>query len=622
MKKLFTLALVLLVTVAGYSQTKSLSTRDGMSKVATQQKAGRTDNVNANVQSQPNMVRDFGAGELDYTTYDWQTNAGPINRTIVWPDNKVNFAYTMATATSFSDRGTGIGTYDYNNDEWIPLGGRAEMEKTGFGSICRYKENGIVIAAHTDSQCGFYILEDRNDLAPNSIPRAVTFDPTIDPCWPVVMTSGPNRDIIHIIATGYSDSKLYYYRSLDGQTWDKENVILPYLSPEYGSDWGSNVCYWMETTEDNCLALVVNNAWSDCFVMYSYDDGETWERKVFWHHPGINSTIDDWFMYPRWTSCLWGANHELCVAYEFNGCSGEPGSGSYYPAIGGVSFWSENMPYYGDGSSLPYGPDPTNPKPMEAGKPFIMDSAYIYEDIYASLWMWSNATHEMWPEYFGYLPEEAEGVDDFSLHGSYNGGCVAMPALCKLPGSDSDLVAVWVSIKGDQMDENGNYYYRLYASYSGDGGRTWAPQVQLVDDFMYSYTEFVYPQAAVIDQTLIVAVQTDSNTGTYVMSGDNDPDDNLYQGFTFDLNELFPEVGVGVPEMEHNNHLSVYPNPAEGQISVTLNKNAEVTIYNIMGQAVMTVEGRAGANTLDISSLNSGVYFISAGNDTQKIVVK
>ena len=598
-----------------------MSTKDGMSKVATQQKAGRTDNVNTNVQSQPNMVRfDFGQGELDYTTYDWQTNASIINRTIVWPDNKVNFAYTMATAQNFSDRGTGIGTYDYNNDEWIPLDGRAETEKTGFGSIARYKENGIVIAAHTDSQCGFYILENRDDLAPNSIPRAVTFDPTIDPCWPVVMTSGPNRDIIHIVATGYSDNKLYYYRSLDGQTWDKENVILPFLSEEYGSDWGSNVCYWMKTTEDNCLALVVNNAWSDCMVIYSYDDGETWERKVFWHHPGINSSIEDWFMYPRWASCIWGANHELCVAYEFNGCSGDPGSGSYYPAIGGVAFWSENMPYHG--TTLNYTPDPTNPKPMEPGKPFIMDSAYIYEDIYASLWYWSNATHEMWPEYFGYLPEEAENVEDFSLHGSYNSGCVAMPTLCKLPSSDADLVAVWVSIKGDQMDESGNYYYRLFASYSGNGGRTWTPQVQLADDFMYTYTEFVYPQAAVIDQTLIVAVQTDANTGTNVMGGDNDPDDNLYQGFTFDLNELFPEVGVGVPEMEHNNHLSVYPNPAEGQISVTLNKNAEVTIYNIMGQAVLTMEGRAGANTLDISSLNSGVYFISAGNDTQKIVVK
>ena len=621
MKKLFTLTLVLLVAFTGYSQVKSKSTKDGLRSVATQQKVGRTDNMNANVESQPNLVRiDFGQGELDYTTYDWQSNAGPINRTIVWPDNKVNFAYTMATATNFSDRGTGIGTYDYNNDEWIPSEGRVETEKTGFGSICRYKENGIVIAAHTDTQCGFYILEDHNDIAPNSVPRAVTFDPTVDPCWPVVMTSGPNRDIIHIIATGYSDNKLYYYRSLDGQTWDKENVILPYLSSEYGSDWGSNVYYWMETTEDNCLALVVNNAWSDCMVIYSYDDGETWERKVFWHHPGINTTIDNWFMYPRWTSCLWGANNELCVAYEFNGCSGEPASGSYYPAIGGIAFWSENMPYYGDGSSLIYGPDPTNPMPPVQGQPFIMDSAYMYEDIYASLWLWGDATHEMWPEYFGYLPESAENIDDFGSHGSYNSGCVAMPVLCKLPGSDADFVAVWVAIDGDSPQDENGYYFKLWASYSGDGGRTWAPQVFLSDDFMLTYTEHVYPQAAVIGNTLIVAVQTDGNTGTYVMGGDNDAFDNLYTGYTFNLNDLIP--GVGVPEMEQNNHLSVYPNPAVDQISVTLNKNAEVRVYNIMGQVVMNVEGHAGANTFDISNLTSGVYFISAGNDTQKFVVK
>ena len=55
---------------------------------------------------------------------------------------------------------------------------------------------------------------------------------------------------------------------------------------------------------------------------------------------------------------------------------------------------------------------------------------------------------------------------------------------------------------------------------------------------------------------------------------------------------------------------------------MTLNKSAEVTVYNIMGQVVMTVEGRMGINTLDISTLNSGIYFISAGNDTQKFIVK
>jgi len=622
MKRLFTLALVMLVTFAGYSQVKSMPMNKGMRKMATQQKVGRTDIVNANVESQPNMVRfDFGQGELDYSTYDWQTNAGPINRTIVWPDGKVNFAFTMASETNYSNRGTAIGTYDYFNDEWIPSEGRVETEKTGFGSICRYKENGIVIAAHTDTQCGFYILEDRDNLAPNSIPRALTFDPTIDPCWPVVMTSGPNRDIIHIVATGYSDNKLYYFRSRDGETWDVENVILPYLSPEYGSDWGSNVCYWMETTEDNRLALVVNNTWSDCMVIYSYDDGETWERKVFWHHPGINNTIENWFMYPRWTSCVWGLNDQLCVAYEFNGSSGEPGSSSYYPSIGGVAFWSEYMPYHGDGSSFPNGYDPTNPMPPVPGQPFIMDSAYIYNDIYASLWMWGDASHEMWPEYFGYLPEAALNIEDLSLHGSYNCGCVAMPFLCKVPGSDMDFVAVWITMDGDTpVDENGNYYFKLWASYSGDGGLTWYPQVYLSDDFMLTYTEHVYPQAAVIDNTLIVAVQTDGLTDTYVMGSDNDPNDNLYTGFTYDLNELFP--GVGVPEIEHNNHITVYPNPAVDQLNVTLNKNAKMTISNIIGQVIMHVEGHAGANTLDISNLNSGIYFLNAGNDTQKFVVK
>ena len=619
MKKLLTLTLILLVTIFGYSQTKRVPMNNGMRKVAIQQKAGRTENVNANAQSHPNMVRiDFGQGELDYTTYDWQTNAGPINRTIVWPDGKVNFAYTLATATNYIDRGTGIGTYDYNLDEWIPSGGRAEIEKTGFGSIARYKENGIVIAAHTDSECGIYILEDRDNLAPNSISRAITFDPTIDPCWPVVMTSGANRDIIHVIATGYSNNKLYYFRSRDGQTWDVENAILPYLSEEYGSDWGSNVCYWMETTESNCLAYVVNNAWSDCMVCYSYDDGETWERKVFWHHPGINNTFDTWFLHPRWTSCVWGPNDQLCLAYEFNGCSGEPGSDSYYPSIGGIAFWSEYMPYRGDGSSS-Y--DPTNPMPPTPGQPFIMDSAYIYQDIYASLWLWDNASHPMWPEYFGYLPEGAEYIEDFSLHGSYNCGCVAMPVLCKVPESDSEFVAVWITIDPGSTDVDGNYYFKLWASYSSDGGLTWEPQVFLSDDFMLSYTEHVYPQAAVIDNTLIVAVQTDGTTGSFVMGGgDNDDGDNFYSGYTYDLNSLFP--GVGVPEIEHNTHVSVYPNPATGQISVTLNKDAEVKVFNITGQTVITMNGHAGANILDISSLISGVYFINAGNDTQKIIVK
>ena len=636
MKKLFTLALVLLVATAGYSQVR-MSKNDVMKKSAIQYVTRGMESFE-NVQSEPNMTR--SDGELDYTTYDWQSNAGPRTWTIQWPDNKINFAYTMATDDAFSDRGTGIGTYDYNTDEWTPLWGRIESERTGFGSIARYKENGIVIAAHTSTECCVYILEDRNGLADaqGTLPRALTLSADNDPAWPAVMTSGANRDIIHVLATGSGDNNIYYYRSSDGMTWDKENVVLPYFTSEYGSDWGSNIAYWMETTEDNCLAYVVNNAWSDCMVCYSYDDGETWERKVFWHHPGINVTYDDSklaFCYPRWTSCHWGLNGELCMAYEFNGSTGEPGSGSYYPGVGGVAFWSETLPYHGESQPL-YGVDPTNPMPPMPGQPFIMDSAYLNSDILSSLWIYSETTHEMWPEYFGYVtPLDGQGnpedpytatefnIEDFQLHGKYNCGISAMPALCLLPGCDGwDMVAVWSAMDENNQDGHGNHYFKLFASYSGDAGHTWSPQVQLTKGFDFQQSECVYTQAAVVGTTLVVASQQDFETGTFVQSDDDDSSDNCYFGLTFELNDLFPEAGVGVAEVSHNTHMTVYPNPAVDQLNVTLSQNADIEIYNVMGQKVMTFEGHAGANTISLNGLTSGVYVISAGSDVQKFIVK
>ena len=130
------------------------------------------------------------------------------------------------------------------------------------------------------------------------------------------------------------------------------------------------------------------------------------------------------------------------------------------------------------------------------------------------------------------------------------------------------------------------------------------------------------PQAAVIGTTLVIAVQMDGAPGTYVQSDDTEASDNYYQGMTFELNDLFPDAGVGVPEVSHNTHMSIYPNPATDQIGVTLSQNADITIYNMMGQVVMTTEGHAGVNSINISNLTAGIYFVNAGTETQKIVVK
>lgn len=503
--------------------------------------------------------------------------------------------------------------------------------------MARYGENGIVVASHTASAVGVYIIPDRNSL-PQGTTTAVSYLPTAyDACWANVMTSGANRDIIHVICTangatvsGMTDPMIYFRSQDGGQTWDKADVILPYMGSDYSIDWTSNCCYWMETTADNCLALVVNNAWSDGMVLYSYDNGETWERKVFYSHPNPTGDFTNtWFMYPRWTSCQWDSQGKLHVAYEFNGTTGVPGSGSYYPALGGVAYWDETMPYNTTGNTVSAIAGNLTP-----GQPFVMDSAYMFSDIYASWWQFSDATHAMWPEYMGYLTTLTDDgewedpytatefkIEDRSLHGPYNSGVCAFPVLCMVPGSD-DMVAIWSALDENNTDGT-NFYYKIFASASVDGGLTWTTMKHLTNEFIYSYSEFVYNQAVVIGDQLIIAAQADGGTGTYVQGDDADGADNLYQGLTFDINELWPNIGLGVEgNIDHLNTISIYPNPVENQMNVTLNEDAEVVICNILGQVVSTFSGHAGANSVDVSTLNSGIYVISAGSANQRFVVK
>jgi hypothetical protein len=650
MKKLFTLALALLVATMGFSQVqkKQVSRHDVKKNDATIQIAPRMEAVNENAVSEPVMTstRDLMYGDLDYTTYDWQTNHGFINRTVVWPDGKVNFAYTYASDANYTDRGTAIGTYDINTDEWTPMESRVEADRTGFGSIARYKENGIALAAHTATNLNIYLIEDKDNIPTNSVTAALNIGTDV---WshPCVTTSGPNHDIIHMVAAVFSGEEggvtgaIRYWRSSDGENWDIVCRELPYLTIEYGTEHGTNSYYWMETTDDNMIGLVVNTGQTDGIVLYSTDNGDTWQRKIYFHDPCPGVALDNSFFYPRWTSALWDDNNKLMMAYEANTSDHQ---GHYSKFGGGVAFWSETMPYRGDGSSLAvWGVDPGNPMPPTPGQPFIMDSAYLEQDIYASWFLWSDKTHDMWPEYIGYLcnwteegywedPEadewesefNFETVSDLAEHGEYNCGHTAMPILRKVNGNSNELVAVWMTVD-DEHKMDINYFYKLVAAYSCDGGMSWSHPINLVaNEFEFMECEMAYPQVAVIGTTLIVAAQVDYAPGTFVQDQEDDAFDNHYTGFTFDINDLFSWYD-GMPENGSNNqnvHMDIYPNPAVDQLNVTLSQNAEIVIYNIMGQQVMSQEGHAGANSININNLSRGIYFVNAGSDTQKFIVK
>jgi hypothetical protein len=75
------------------------------------------------------------------------------------------------------------------------------------------------------------------------------------------------------------------------------------------------------------------------------------------------------------------------------------------------------------------------------------------------------------------------------------------------------------------------------------------------------------------------------------------------------------------------NSLQVFPNPTNGQLTITANNNIkEVEVYNVLGAKVYSQRVNATQATIDISSLNSGVYMFritnSEGNSVVKKVIK
>jgi hypothetical protein len=66
----------------------------------------------------------------------------------------------------------------------------------------------------------------------------------------------------------------------------------------------------------------------------------------------------------------------------------------------------------------------------------------------------------------------------------------------------------------------------------------------------------------------------------------------------------------------HRSIFKVYPNPAKGYIIIEGTGN--MTVTNALGQTIMTKEIKSKEKL----ELPKGMYFVTMGNETQKIVVE
>lgn len=90
-----------------------------------------------------------------------------------------------------------------------------------------------------------------------------------------------------------------------------------------------------------------------------------------------------------------------------------------------------------------------------------------------------------------------------------------------------------------------------------------------------------------------------------------------YNAATLDFikNLCSPDVSINDFQTTEQN-LSIYPNPSSNLINIDLAAgNYTLRISNQIGQTVYSVSNINGLSTIDISSLDSGIYFIHASNE-------
>ena len=126
-----------------------------------------------------------------------------------------------------------------------------------------------------------------------------------------------------------------------------------------------------------------------------------------------------------------------------------------------------------------------------------------------------------------------------------------------------------------------------------DGGTSWIPLSSGTSEYLYS----VY--------------FTDANTG-YVVGG--------YGTILKTTNGGFP-VGVNNQHLSSNS-LKIYPNPTSFNVTIENAGKGYISILNLYGQQLLKQGITAPTNTLDVSTLPSGIYFVKVTGETSVQVRK
>jgi uncharacterized repeat protein (TIGR03803 family) len=86
------------------------------------------------------------------------------------------------------------------------------------------------------------------------------------------------------------------------------------------------------------------------------------------------------------------------------------------------------------------------------------------------------------------------------------------------------------------------------------------------------------------------------------------------------LIEVSSGVSIGIQEQQINNSFLIYPNPNSGNFIIETEAETLITITNMLGETILTLQLQKGKNEINLNKQSNGVYFIKTGNLFFKLI--
>jgi hypothetical protein len=595
-------------------------------------------------------------------SYDRQSQKSVYPMTQVHTDGFIGCTWTNEDNPRFNEsstpfRGVGYAFATYKGLTWSEPDLRVGGIPLYWPSYAQWGANGEVILArsadtyeHNDMQIlnGLVLLTRENKgvgewkLTVVPYPEGTSDTDGYTMAWARMTTSGYNHQYIHIMSPmstptgkpyeGY-DTPIFYYRTQDGgTTWDIAGELVPEM---VGQEWHSKASF------NDAISFAVQGDIVACsfirfglfenYVLKSLDNGNTWKSTCFYYsdvsYYGDPSISIDTVYIPTQGCIALDMDGKIHVAFGVEEATNN-GDDGYITYMSGLvasflSYWNEDMP------------------PIDGNVDFIDEKLedmlfYDYFDLdYPDDEdrLYVNSTIPKWPLIGYYTPTIDEGGHLFTIDTEilrlWMGKSYSISGLFSFPqmafDADNTLHLAYLGVLDGGNNDSHWFRHPYYTTRTEDG--TWTETEYLVNKVTFMDQEFAYlTLAGLYDDKMFLMAQIDQKAGVYTSyqgqkAPDHEPTTNYY--YFFYIKDVFPAIN----EVDYTPlTMSIYPNPASGQVNVEFEGKGNITVYNMLGQTVYHVENVENKKDISLNNMATGVYFVTvrSGNAiaTQKLIVK